>query len=219
VKRLEDLHEHVLGHITTIEATYHIARMAIELGVPGDFVECGVYAGAQSAAMARAIIDQPRHPQYGGARRVHLFDSFAGFPPFSEHDIDLRGGGWKAGDSACPLKDVQANMKRWGIPDELLVYHAGWFDETMPIATDRGSSEPHSRVNVIKLIVMLRLDADLYESTRTCMEYLYPLVSPGGWVIVDDWNLDGCRKAIEETLSPNAGEPGHPAPIYFRKSP
>lgn len=220
MKRLEDLHRSVLGHITTIEATYQLARMAIELGVPGDFCECGVYAGAQSAAMARAIQDTfdrafeftdgrglYRHPGYADAeRRVHLFDSFAGFPELSrEHDGDMIVGGHKAGDTACSLADVQKNMKTWGIPEGLLVYHEGWFEDTMPIAVDTFGL---AGLN-INQIAVLRLDADLYESTKTAMRYLYPLVSPGGWVIVDDWNLDGCREAVSEFVTP--------APIMWRK--
>ena len=211
MSRLTDLYPHVLGHITTIEATYDICRMAIERGIPGDFVECGVYAGAQSAAMARAIMDYEaltgtRYALNDSGKRVHLFDSFSGFPEFGEHDEQLAAGGWKAGDTAVSLDDVRANMKRWGIPDELLVYHQGWLEDTVPSAVrEEGRFARH---NWLARISVLRLDADLYESTKICMEQLYPLVSPGGWVIVDDWNLDGCRKAVTEFVVP--------APIMWR---
>ena len=56
---------------------------------------------------------------------------------------------------------------------------------------------------------MLRLDGDLYESTKVCVEHLYPKLAIGGWVIVDDWNLDGARKAVQELL-----EPQH---VYFQR--
>ena len=53
----------------------------------------------------------------------------------------------------------------------------------------------------IKSISILRLDGDLYESTKVCLEYLYPKVTKGGFVIIDDYeNLDGCRKAVHEYL-------------------
>ncbi len=212
MKRLEDLYPQLLGHVTTIEATYLTCRNAIELGIPGDFVEAGVYAGAQSAAMARAIEDAwvaktGLNSPYGSwpsdIRRVHLFDSFAGFPELSEHDGDMARGGWKAGDTACSLDDCKANMRRWKIPDELLVWHHGLFSETMPWFAQTKSHADHR-------IAVLRLDADLYESTYTAMRYLHPLVSPGGFVIVDDWNLDGCRKAIDQFVVP--------APVYWRKT-
>jgi hypothetical protein len=61
----------------------------------------------------------------------------------------------------------------------------------------------------VQQIAVLRLDGDLYRSTKVCMDYLYPLVSQGGYVIVDDFDLSGCKKAILEATNP--------APIYFRK--
>ena len=69
----------------TVYASYDIARMAIERGVPGDFVECGVFGGAQCAAMARAIYDEACKDEWSDqfsseplrpySRRVHLFDA------------------------------------------------------------------------------------------------------------------------------------------------
>lgn len=211
MKRLDDLYPHLLGHKSTIDATYCLARMAIELDVPGDFVEAGVYAGAQSAAMARAIMDADlqhaanERPDCMSStsttkRKVHLFDSFAGFPELSEHDGNMKAGGWKAGDTACSLADVKLNMRnRWMIPDELLVYHEGWFADTIPEAI--GRPEPFiNTIGALNRIAVLRIDCDLYESTKTVMQHLYPLVSPGGIVICDDWNLDGCRKSVMESV-------------------
>ena len=111
-----------------------------------------------------------------------------------------------AGEAKCSLEDVKRNMRDWGIPDELLVYHPGWFQEVLPMempATLIGRLDPGWRIAV------LRLDGDLYRSTKVCMDYLYPLVPPGGYVIVDDFDLSGCKKAILEATNP--------APIYFRK--
>ena len=101
---------------------------------------------------------------------------------------------------AChPITDVQRNMQNWGIPDDLLVYHPGWFADTLPGCE-------------IGPIALLRLDADLYSSTKTCLQYLYSKVSKGGWVIVDDFPLSGCRRALHEVV-------GRPQPIYFQKIP
>jgi hypothetical protein len=45
----------------------------------------------------------------------------------------------------------------------------------------------------------LRLDGDLHESTLVCLQNLYPKVSKGGVVIIDDWgSLVGCRVAVEQ---------------------
>src|SRR5690242_2813721 len=99
---------HSLGWRTSQEFTYDCCILAQHHGIPGDFAECGVYAGAQSALMARAIMDYPvavpRSP-----RRVHLFDSFTGIPAPGPHDKDLAAN--KGGESACLLEDVQKNMK------------------------------------------------------------------------------------------------------------
>jgi hypothetical protein len=195
---------HSLGHRTSQEMTYDICRMALERGIPGDFVECGVYAGASSAIMARAILDQSEEDEYdyGSLRRVHLFDSFEGIPLAGPEDSELAHK--PSGEAKCLLEDVKKNMRDWGIPDELLVYHPGWFEDTVrPGPVGR---LPYADV---QQIAVLRLDGDLYRSTKVCMDYLYPLVSQGGYVIVDDFDLSGCKKAILEATNP--------APIYFRK--
>ncbi len=202
----------------TVQTSYDIARLAIERGVPGDFVECGVYGGAQCAAMARAILDEatddepnmwtPGFVTGGHVKRVHLFDSFTGVPAAGPHD---EGWSHPEGVSLCGLEACKDHMREWGIPDELLVWHPGQFDVTVPMMTgpDTGFPEEHGRFITVRQIAILRLDGDLYESTKVCLEHLYPLLSPGGWVIVDDFALPGCRKAVLEAVSP--------APIYFQK--
>jgi hypothetical protein len=207
-----DLTWAALSSKETVRASYEIARAAIAAGVPGDFVECGVFAGSNAAAMALAILDEEligcngKPSLVGGFRRVHLFDSFAGVPSGGPHDE-----GWThpKGVSACSRLMVEQYMRNWNIPDELLVYHEGLFEDTVPA---HGPFGRHIIADV-GAIAVLRLDGDLYESTRICLEHLYPLVSVGGWVIVDDWNLPGCRKAVDEYFG---GAP--PAPIYFHKN-
>lgn len=135
-------------------------------------------------------------------RRVHLFDSFEGLPDPGEHDKQFLVSGVTAGISACSLAAVENHMSEWSIPPELLLYHPGWFHETIPQAAAAMVAESTR-------IAVLRLDADLYESTKICLEYLYPLVSRGGWIIVDDFALAGCRKACDEYLA-------YP-PAYFVK--
>jgi hypothetical protein len=133
------------------------------------------------------------------SRKIHLFDSFEGLPAADERDQEIWAHhGAKTGEAACSLEAVKENMRRWGIPDSMLVYHRGWFEATVPAWK---SGFPNG-------IALLRLDADLYSSTKTCLEYFYPLVVRGGWVIVDDWNLSGCRQAVNEIVVP--------APICWR---
>jgi O-methyltransferase len=192
----------------TVRASYEIARAVIAAGVPGDFVECGVFAGANSAAMARAIqydMDE-RFPPYGGKtfihltdRRVHLFDTFTGCPAPTAPDKEWIAAAHQAGVSACSLEQMLGYMDGWKIPRELLRIHKGPFSQTIPKAVD------------VQQIAVLRLDADLYESTKEALA-LYDLLSPGGWCIVDDWALSGCRQAVEEKLGGKMG------PVYWVKT-
>ena len=193
-----------LGHRSSQEATYDTAIAALVHDIPGDFVECGVYAGAQSALMAAAIMDHhwgkngyARDWKPGELRRVHLFDTFTGIPAPGEYDTDLAAN--VGGESACSLEDVRKNMARWMIPDKLLVYWEGPIEDT---ATQWEDTQ----------IAVLRLDLDLYDGTLAALRNLYPFVSPGGYVIVDDFNLAGCRRAVRDYFAK-----GQPAPVMWRK--
>ena len=200
----EQVCQSALGHRTSQEQTYDLARVTLARGIPGDFVECGVFAGSSCAIMARAILDhnfecQAREQKGKTNARVHLFDSFEGIPKPGPHDDPAQV---REGEAKCSIAQVRANMQKWGIPDEMLVYWQGNFSKTAPDFTTWAKSQ-----NVH--IAFLRLDGDLYESTRVCMEHLYPLVSKGGYVICDDYDLHGCRYALHETVMP--------APIAWRK--
>lgn len=171
--------------------TFEIAMGVLNRGVTGCFVECGVFAGAQTAAMWYAS-DQSWSP-----RPIHLFDSFEGIPVAGAKDGDdianLTGRGDKlvsSGKSVCSVDEVKKYMGMAGVPIEWCVYHKGWFQDTLP-QIDTGP------------IALLRLDGDLYDSTYVCLKHAYPLVSVGGIVIIDDWPLVGCRQAVMDYLVEN----------------
>ena len=190
---IDKIAQHALSSVETLSATEMVCWHAFAGEVPGDFVECGVFAGAQSAVMA-LVSDSWRRA--GTIKRVHLFDSFQGIPQAGPRDLEFLAAGHKPGLSACSLENVIRNMDEWGIDPDLLVYHPGWFADTMPTAD-------------IGQIAVLRIDCDLYESTLPVMKYLYPKVAKGGWIIADDYQLSGCRDAIHEVVVPG--------PIYWRK--
>ncbi len=212
-KWLDNVALAALSSKETLLATFDLARNVIERGIPGDFVECGVFGGAQCAAMARALMG----PNWKGGpihgtltRRVHLFDSFQGIPASGEHDAEWTHA---PGVSICTLEAVKDHMTEWGIPDELLVYHPGWFERTLTCICGDDETDPLCPAETCpESIALLRLDADLYESTKICVEELYPLVSPGGWIIVDDFSLSGARKAFLEVV-PDTG------PVYMQRHP
>ncbi len=77
---------------------------------------------------------------------------------------------------------------RIGYNKDYLHYHKGRFQVTLP-----------NVINDISRIAILRLDGDLYASTKVCLEYLYNKVVPGGFVIIDDYGCyEGCKKAVDE---------------------
>jgi O-methyltransferase len=199
----------------TLRNTYDMARDVIRRNVVGDFVECGVFAGAQVAAMARAAIDSGDK-----SRLIHLFDSFVGIPEAGPNDADgqpglgerpsqeMLGRLVSSGISVCSAEQVRKNLLGWGIPREMLVFHQGWFQHTVQ-DWDR------------RRISLLRLDGDLYESTSVCINGLYPFLSSGGVCIVDDYALVGCRKAVQEYFGGDAIEvnevEGGGGPVWWIK--
>ena len=159
----------------------HCVTEALRNGVPGDLVETGVWRGGSSILM-RAVLKA-----YGDAqRKVWLFDSFEGLPVANPDeypaDRDDRLSVFKA-YLGVPLERVQANFARYGLLDDQVRFVKGWFKDTVPAAP-------------VDSIAILRLDGDMYESTIQVLEGFYAKVSPGGFVIVDDYMLDSCRAAV-----------------------
>jgi O-methyltransferase len=89
---------------------------------------------------------------------------------------------------AVSLEEVKRNFEAYGMLDDQVRFLKGWFKDTLPSAP-------------IQAIAVLRLDGDYYESTRDALTSLYDKVSPGGYIIVDDYGEDSwtyCRKAVDE---------------------
>ncbi len=152
--------------------------------VPGDLVECGVWRGGACILM-RAVLAVNGDPD----RCVWLVDSFAGVPPPDKDnyaaDASLRLD-LQADVLAVSESTVKVNFKRYGLLDERVRFVAGWFKDTLPNAP-------------IESIGLLRIDADLYESTIQALDLLYPRLSVGGYCIVDDYHaIDACREAVTD---------------------
>jgi O-methyltransferase len=149
-----------------------------ERGVTGDLLEAGVWRGGMTVFM-RGVLKA----RGDTLRRVWVADSFAGLPdPDSAHN----SFGWKGGEMAVSLDNVKSNFMRYGLLDDQVTFLKGFFSDTLPNAP-------------ITALSVLRVDADLYESTRTVLNNLYPRLSVGGYAVFDDYqNLTDCRKAIDE---------------------
>jgi len=189
---LDKIAQFAYSHRETVQHTYDMTLRALELD--GCLVECGVGAGAQIAAMKWAMLGLSMKP-------VYAFDSFEGIPLGGPDDAEQPGIGMmkhnpnlplserlvSSGITVHSLEDVQENIQSLGFNLSNISFIKGWFQHTLPIWAKS-----------VGPIALLRLDGDLYESTRVCLEHLYPLVVPGGIVIIDDYSLAGCRKACDE---------------------
>ncbi len=161
------------------------AENALKENVTGDFLEAGVWRGG-AAILLRGVL--AAHGERN--RRVWVADSFAGLPP-----PDVERYPQDAGDMhhavpylAVPLEQVKTNFSRYMLLDEQVRFLPGWFRETLPTAP-------------VESLAVLRLDGDMYGSTIEVLNALYDKVSPGGFVIVDDYGAPGtpgCPKAVDD---------------------
>ncbi|HEX7500297.1 MAG TPA: TylF/MycF/NovP-related O-methyltransferase [Polyangia bacterium] len=113
-------------------------------------------------------------------RKVWVADSFQGLPKPLYKDPYFSGG-----EMAVSLDEVKQNFRDYGMLDEQVVFLKGFFADTLPKSP-------------IEKLAILRLDGDLYESTMDSLNALYDRVSPGGYIIIDDWNLIPARKAVQD---------------------
>lgn len=184
-------HERLYG---LIEATRYIAKNRI----PGDIVECGVWRGGSMMAIAASL-----NAMSDTRRELYLFDTFDGMSEPGSNDVDIDN--LDAGEylqkhrkteedvlwAYAPLDAVKQNLYSTGYPSEKMHFIKGKVEDTLPL-------EP------IREIALLRLDTDWYESTRHEMEVLFPLLTKGGVLIIDDYgHWQGARKAIDEYLEKN----------------
>ena len=182
-----------------------LIEQAIDEGIPGDILEAGVWRGGASI-LARGVL-----AAYGVTdRRVIVADSFEGLPPPSEEfPADADATFHTLPDLAVSLEAVRANFDRFGLLDEQVVFLEGWFRDTMPLVD-------------AEALAVLRLDGDMYESTIVPLVHLYDRLSPGGWVIVDDYRLMApCRKAVKDFFTDRGIRPRlrriDRVGVYFRK--
>lgn len=169
-------------------------RSVVEDGVPGDLLEAGVWRGGACVfmrALLEALDDQEK--AHVAPRRVHVADSFQGLPP-PVHAADAAYAALPGVNvKVLPIlkvtaDEVRANFARYGFDeDPRVVFHEGWFKDTLPTA-DTGP------------LAVLRLDGDFYESTMDTLRALEPRVSPGGYVIVDDYGAvpPMCGAAVDD---------------------
>jgi hypothetical protein len=203
---------HTMGGRKALENAFDVVARVEAGGIPGALVECGVAEGGTAAMMAMTS-----KALGGSARDVWLFDSYEGLPePTVEDYHDGRAGEFirPLPKGACLGTIEQVSelfFGKLGFPRDQVHLVKGWFQDTVPL--NRGK---------VPQIAVLRLDGDWYESTRIPLENFYDQVSPGGFVIIDDYaTCFGSRRAVDEFrvergISTRLHEDGRGG-VYFQK--
>lgn len=166
-------------------------------GVPGDFVEYGVALGGSAVYLASEIDEE---------RRFHGYDVFGMIPVPGDQDDEeskaryevIRSGQSKGlgGDVYYGYQDnlfaqVCETFKWFGHPVDgvRVALHSGLFEEKVRFA-------PGDQV------ALAHLDCDWYDPVKLCLERTAKVLSPGGVMILDDYNdYGGCRKAADQFLT------------------
>lgn len=179
---------HSLGERSQLTNTQACVERVLADGVPGNFIETGVWQGGQTILMRGVLKAYGIHD-----RRVYVADSFQGLPevdPETAPDDAIALGILDGiGRFRVTADDVRRNFAAYGLLDEQVVFLEGWFSDTLPYAE-------------LGALAVVRLDGDFYDSTRDAIEILYPRLSSGGFVIVDDYGCPfGCKRAIDEYRS------------------
>lgn len=152
--------------------------------VEGDLIETGVWRGGASILM-RATLRVLGAEQ----REVWVADSFEGLPESRPEEFPADAGDRHHSYDflAVSEAEVRAAFERYELLDHRVRFLKGWFSDTLPPL--KGASRWS----------LLRLDGDMYESTMVSLESLYPDLSPGGYVVIDDYGaLAQCRQAVED---------------------
>lgn len=174
-------------------ALYKTVKYIIDAKIPGDFVECGVWKGGSAMIIASTLKELGINN-----KKIYLYDTFEGASKPTESDYTI-GEGEKALDLwrknkensdeklfFSSLSEVKKNMFSIKYPKEKIIFVKGKVEDTIPKTLPENIS-------------LLRLDTDWYESTKHELEYLYPLLSQKGILIIDDYGCwAGAKKAVDE---------------------
>jgi predicted O-methyltransferase YrrM len=186
-----DCRDYTMTSMSRMYALHQAVRHVLDRGVPGDLVECGVWRGGSSMVMAKALAAA------GDAdRRLYLYDTYEGMSEPTDRDRDP--GGRSAEDllrthdkddpiwAEASLEEVRHNLSTCGLDPDRVEFVKGKVEDTIP-------------ATLPSKIALLRLDTDWYESTRHELEHMFPLLVPGGVLIIDDYgHWQGARTAVDE---------------------
>lgn len=197
--RLNQISGHLYSTLETQQNSFDMGKYVVDNKIEGDIIECGIASGANFATMMLGASEDLSRTFWG-------FDSFEGIQLAGKKDTLQAGIGAITHDVNVPdsellissgitshsKESVLINFKNWGVDNYDIKLVEGWVQNTIDAVIDE-----------IKSISILRLDMDIYDPTKYTLEKLYPLITKGGVIIIDDWELDGVRIAVEEYLKEN----------------
>ena len=185
----EQVKPYTMTSVEALFALYTAMNYVLDRNIPGDIVECGVWRGG--SALLAALVLKMRGVKN---RKLYLYDTFEGMPAPTEFDVDKYGRtglemmeqyGDDVGWCYASLEDVQKAFSEHNFEFEI-EFVQGDVMETLK------KTQPET-------ISVLRLDTDWYESTALEFELLYPRLSTGGVLIIDDYGVwAGSRKATDD---------------------
>jgi len=197
-KIMERESNHIYGKykdytMTSKERIYSLIKSVeyvVKNKIPGDFVECGVWKGGSAMVIAHILLNLGETN-----RKIYLYDTYEGMSEPTKEDKTLLGNKyalkkWKRKDKGimclASLEEVKRNMALTKYPKKNFVFVKGKVEDTIPKKTPGKIS-------------LLRLDTDWYESTKHELTHLYPKISKGGVLILDDYgHWAGSKKAVDE---------------------
>jgi O-methyltransferase len=175
---------HSMAGVERLKNLADLTQRVLDQGIEGNFIETGVWRGGCCILM-KGILTANR----ANGRKVYVCDSFEGLPAANagkypaDQELDRYSN---VQELKIPLDAVRSNFAAYDLLDDDVVFVKGFFSDTLP-ALDPGK------------LALMRLDGDLYESTIVALENLYPKLSPGGFVIIDDYGgLPACAAAVED---------------------
>lgn len=177
-----------------VAALVQAVRFVVENRIEGAIVECGVWRGGSTMAVALTLKELGDE-----SREIYLYDTFAGMSAPTDEDVDIGGASAQpkfdkrkiSEDSSnyclSPLDETRENVFGTGYPNEKFHFVEGKVEDTIPATLPSEG------------IALLRLDTDWYESTKHELDHLFPLLAAEGPIIIDDYgHWQGAKKAVDE---------------------
>lgn len=162
-------------------------ELTLRRDIPGDIVEFGCYAGTSSVFIRRLL----NAYKQSDTRAFHVYDSFEGLPEKSKQDDNAAGVDFEAGKLYVSKADFVKVFRGAGL--QLPIIHKGWFSDVTP-------------AHVPKQIAFAFLDGDFYQSIYDSLSLVWPRMSEGGVVLIDDYKretLPGVERAIYDYFGGN----------------